>query len=165
MKREVALWLHPPTSQDRLKIPDVGVQSRHKPRQNVTNNKFNIVLVWENFVTITSDARHQSVSCTVTSEDSLKHFELDKHTCNSTSVLTWSPEEEKHTDPVDPEEHEADEGPERLQDEQWKVDEHFTCHMEQGEGEGHTLPQEEHHEQENYLKDYTKRFLAFSQVG
>lgn len=71
-------------------------------------------------------------------------------------VLTWSPEEEKHSDPVDPEEHEAEEGPERLQGQQGKVDEHFASHMEQGNGESHTFPHDEHHYQQNYLEGYTK---------
>lgn len=35
------------------------------------------------------------------------------------------------------------------------MDEHFTSHMEQGNGESHTLPHEEHHYQENYLEGYT----------
>lgn len=67
-------------------------------------------------------------------------------------VLTWSAEEKKHSDPVDPEEHEAEEGPERLQGQQGKVDEHFTSHMEESDGESHTLPQDEHHQQQNYLE-------------
>ena len=67
-------------------------------------------------------------------------------------VLTWKPEREEHGDPVDPEEHEADEGPERLQGQQGKVDKHFTSHVKQGDGESHTLPHEEHHQQENYLE-------------
>lgn len=67
------------------------------------------------------------------------------------TVLTWSPEEEKHSDPVNPEEHEAEEGPERLQGQQGKMDEHFTSHMEQGDGEGHSFPHKKHYQQENHL--------------
>lgn len=67
------------------------------------------------------------------------------------SFLTCSPEEEKHSDPVDPEEHEAEESPKGLQGQQGKADEHFTSHMEQGDGEGHSLPQEKHDQQENHL--------------
>lgn len=74
-------------------------------------------------------------------------------------LLTCSPKEEKHSDPVDPEEHEAEEGPERLQGQQGKMDEHFTSHMEQGNSESHTLPHEENHQQENYLEGY-KSFLV-----
>lgn len=33
--------------------------------------------------------------------------------------------------------------------------EHFTGHVEQGDGESHTLPHEEHHQQENHLEGYT----------
>lgn len=68
-------------------------------------------------------------------------------------VLTWSPQEEKHHYPVGPEEHEGNEGPERLQGQQGKFDEHFTSHVEQGDCECHTLPHDEHHNQENYLED------------
>lgn len=32
------------------------------------------------------------------------------------------------------------------------MDEHFTSHVEQGDGESHTLPHNEHHYQENYLE-------------
>lgn len=138
-----------------------------KPRQNVTNNKFNILLVWDFFLPshlmLESKNHHHRQS---TSEKSLKHFKChfksEKHTYKSTSVLTWSPEEEKHSDPVDPEEHEADEGPEWLQNEQWEMDEHFPCHVEQCDGEGHALPQEKHHQQEHDLKDYTKMFFYYS---
>ncbi len=85
-----------------------------------------------------------------------RSFESGKHSHKWTTsagapprafVLTWRPEEKKHSDPVDPEEHEAEEGPERLQDQQGKVDEHFTSHMEEGDGESHTLPHDEHHHQ------------------
>lgn len=71
-------------------------------------------------------------------------------------VLTCSPKKEKHSDPVDPEEHEAEEGPERLQGQQGKMDEHFTSHMKQGDGEGHSFPHEKHYQQENHLWGYTK---------
>lgn len=71
-------------------------------------------------------------------------------------VLTWSAQEKKHHYPVGPEQHEAKEGPEGLQDQQGKVDEHFTRHMEQGDGESHTLSHDEHHNQENYLASQTK---------
>lgn len=66
-------------------------------------------------------------------------------------VLTCSPKEKKHSDPVDPEEHEAEEGPERLQGQQGKMDKHFTSHVEQGDGEGHSLPHEKHYQQEHHL--------------
>lgn len=36
------------------------------------------------------------------------------------------------------------------------MDEHFSCHMEQGDGESHTLPHEEHHNQEDYLEGETE---------
>lgn len=85
-------------------------------------------------------------------QKSAKHPHELKNQYWSLCVLTWSPQEEKHSYPVDPEEHEAKEGPDRLQDQQGKVDEHFTCHMEQGDGESHPLPHEEHHNQENYLE-------------
>lgn len=75
-------------------------------------------------------------------------------------LLTCSPEEEKHSDPVDPEEHEAEEGPEGLQSQQRKMDKHFPSHMEQRNGESHTLPHEKHHQQEDYLEGYTKSFLV-----
>lgn len=71
-------------------------------------------------------------------------------------VLTWCPEEEQHSDPVDPEEHEADESPKRLYSQQGKVDKHFTSNMEQGNGEGHTLPHYEHHYQEDHLEGCAK---------
>lgn len=69
--------------------------------------------------------------------------------------LTWSSKEEKHCDPVDPEQHQAQERPERLQGQQGKVDEHFTRHMEQWDGESNTLPHDEHYNQENHLEDQT----------
>lgn len=69
--------------------------------------------------------------------------------------LTWSSKEEKHCDPIDPEQHQAQEGPERLQGQQGKVDEHFTRHMEQWDGESNTLPHDEHYNQENHLEGQT----------
>lgn len=71
-------------------------------------------------------------------------------------IHTWRPEEEKHGDPVDPEEYEAEEGPDRLQGQQRKVGEHFTSHVEQGDGERHAFPHEEHHNQENHLEGLDK---------
>lgn len=76
--------------------------------------------------------------------------------------LTWGTEEQKHGDPVNPEEHEAEEGPERLQDQQWEVDEHFARHVEQGDGESHALSHEKHHQQEHNLQSYTT--ASFSQL-
>lgn len=82
-----------------------------------------------------------------------KNNKIDQHWSFPLAfVLTWSPKREEHSHPVDPEEHEAEEGPERLKDQQGKVDEHFTSHMEQRDGESHTCPHEEHHYQENYLE-------------
>lgn len=46
-------------------------------------------------------------------------------------ALTRSPQEEEDGDPVDPEQHEPHEGPDRLQHQQWEVDEHFARHVEQ----------------------------------
>lgn len=42
------------------------------------------------------------------------------------------------------------------------MDEHLTRHMEQGDGESHTLPHEEHHQQENNLKHFTSSVEVFS---
>lgn len=42
------------------------------------------------------------------------------------------------------------------------MDEHLTRHMEQGDGESHTLPHEEHHQQENNLKRFTSSVDVFS---
>lgn len=78
------------------------------------------------------------------------------------NFLTCSAKEEKHTNPVDPEQHEAEESPEGLQDQQGKVDEHFTRHVEQGDGKSHTLPHEEQHQQEDDLKTCTKTCLVIS---
>lgn len=74
-------------------------------------------------------------------------------------LLTCNPEEEKHGDPVDPEEHEAEEGPKGLQGQQGDMDEHFPSHMEEGNGESHTLSHEEHNQQQDELEGDTKHHL------
>lgn len=64
---------------------------------------------------------------------------------------TCSAEEQQDCDPVNPEEHECKEGPERLQNQQRKRSEHFTGHTEQGDGQSYTLPHEEQQQQQDHL--------------
>lgn len=66
---------------------------------------------------------------------------------------TCSAKKKQHGNPVNPEEHEREEGPERLQDQQRKRSEHFTGHMEQSDGQSNTLPHEEQQQQQDHLSD------------
>ncbi len=65
---------------------------------------------------------------------------------------TCGSEEEEHSDPVNPEEHEREEGPKGLQGQQRQMSEHFTSHVKQSDGERHSLPHEEHQQQQNHLR-------------
>lgn len=64
---------------------------------------------------------------------------------------TCSAEKQQHRDPVNPEEHECQEGPEWLQNQQGERSEHFTGHAEQSDGQSHTLPHEEQQQQQDHL--------------
>ena len=66
--------------------------------------------------------------------------------------LTGGSQEEQDQDPVDPEEQEGEEGDEGLQREQGQVDEDFSRHMEQRDGESDSFPHEEHQQQQGDLK-------------
>lgn len=66
--------------------------------------------------------------------------------------LTSGSQEEQDQDPVDPEEQEGKEGDEGLQGEEGEVDEDFSCHMEQSDGQSHSFPHEEHQQQQDDLR-------------
>lgn len=66
--------------------------------------------------------------------------------------LTGGSEEEQHQDPVDPKEEEGQEGEEGLQGEEGEVDEDLPRHVEQGDGQRHPLPHEEHEQQQDHLQ-------------
>lgn len=65
--------------------------------------------------------------------------------------LTSSAEEKEDHDPVDPKQRKSEERAEGLQCQQWQVDEHFSRHVEQGDGQSHPLPHKQHQKQQNSL--------------
>ena len=74
-----------------------------------------------------------------------------------TPSLTGGPEEEQHQTPVEPEEEQGQEGAEGLQGEQRQVDEHLAGHVEQGDGQRHALPHEQHQQEKDHLKRVNQR--------
>ena len=65
---------------------------------------------------------------------------------------TSGSQEKQDQDPVDPEEQESQEGDEGLQGEEGEVDEDFSCHVEQSDGQCHSFPHEEHQQQQDDLE-------------
>lgn len=75
--------------------------------------------------------------------------------------LTGGSQEEKDQDPVDPEEQEGKEGDKGLQGEEGEVDEDFSCHVEQSDGQSYSFPHEEHQQQEDDLETKHTVSLGF----
>lgn len=71
--------------------------------------------------------------------------------CVHVQRLTGGPQEQQHQDPIDPEEEECEEGNEGLQGEEGEMDEDFAGDVEQGDGERHAFPHEEHQQQQDDL--------------
>lgn len=67
--------------------------------------------------------------------------------------LTSGAKKEEDHDPVDPKQWKSEEGAEGLQCQQRQVDEHFSCHVEQGDGQGNPLPHKQHQKQQNSLQE------------